>query len=69
MSMLTVNADQHPLMKNFHRPEDEKRMVVILDEDQYDEWLKALAGRSMSFMRQYPAEWLVANGEPGRGRG
>ena len=39
MSMLTVNADQHPLMKNFHRPEDEKRMVVILDEDGFDAWL------------------------------
>ena len=39
MSMLTVNADQHPLMKNFHRPEDEKRMVVILNEDDFDAWL------------------------------
>lgn len=39
MSMLTVNADQHPLMKNFHRPEDEKRMVVILNEEDFDAWL------------------------------
>lgn len=36
-TMLTINADDHGLFKNFHRPEDEKRMVVILLEDQYDE--------------------------------
>lgn len=29
-TMLTVNADDHPLMRNYHRPNDEKRMVVIL---------------------------------------
>lgn len=44
-------------------------MVVILAEDQFDDWLKAPAGKSMDFMRQYPAERLIANGEPGRGRG
>jgi len=29
-AMLTVNADQHGFMRDFHNPEDEKRMVVIL---------------------------------------
>jgi len=28
-SMLTINADTHPVMNHFHRPGDEKRMVVI----------------------------------------
>lgn len=28
--MLTINAGNHKLMRNFHRAEDEKRMVVIL---------------------------------------
>jgi putative SOS response-associated peptidase YedK len=31
-SMLTINADSHSLMRNFHRAEDEKRMVMILNE-------------------------------------
>jgi hypothetical protein len=26
--MLTINADQHPVMNAFHKPTDEKRMVV-----------------------------------------
>jgi putative SOS response-associated peptidase YedK len=29
-TMLTVNSNEHPLMKRFHRPGDEKRSVVIL---------------------------------------
>jgi putative SOS response-associated peptidase YedK len=67
--MLTINADEHDLFNQFHKPQDEKRMVVILSEDQYDAWLKAPAGKSMDFMRQYPEGRLVANGEPGRGGG
>jgi putative SOS response-associated peptidase YedK len=39
MAMLTVNADQHPFMKRFHAPNDEKRMVVILDPQDYEGWL------------------------------
>lgn len=59
-TMLTLNADDHSLMRNFHRPTDEKRMVVILPEDSYDDWLKAKPQESMDFVRQYPAERLVA---------
>lgn len=67
-SMLTVNADDHELFKNFHKPQDEKRMVVILHEDQYDPWLEAPASRSGEFMWQYPAELLMATAEPSRGK-
>nr|WP_315237706.1 SOS response-associated peptidase [uncultured Albidiferax sp.] len=58
-TMLTINADDHPLMHNFHKPADEKRMVVVLPEDSYDAWLRATAQRSMDFMRSYQGE-LVA---------
>jgi putative SOS response-associated peptidase YedK len=58
-TMLTVNADTHPLMCRFQRPDDEKRMVVILREEDYDAWLDAPAQRSMDFMRQCgPAEMV-----------
>jgi putative SOS response-associated peptidase YedK len=59
-TMLTLNADDHPLMKDYHRANEEKRMVVILPEDRYDDWLKAKASESMEFIRQYPSELLVA---------
>ena len=58
--MLTINATDHPVMNQFHRPEDEKRMVVILPEDQYDAWLEANPGESMDFMKAYPAEAMKA---------
>jgi putative SOS response-associated peptidase YedK len=61
MTMLTINAAEHPLMRNFHKPEDEKRMVVILPEAQYDEWLQASAAKSMEFMQPYQAELLIAS--------
>lgn len=31
-TMLTVNANDHPVMRQFHKPEDEKRSVVIVDD-------------------------------------
>ena len=30
-TLLTVNADGHPLMQRFHKPEDEKRSIVTFD--------------------------------------
>ena len=50
-SMLTVNADDHPLMRLFHKPSDEKRMVVILSESDFQPWLTAPVDRAMEFMQ------------------
>lgn len=57
-TMLTLNADAHPLMRNFHRPDDEKRMVVILPKGLYPDWLNASPANSRQFIRQFPAEHL-----------
>ena len=59
-TMLTINADGHELMCQFHKPVDEKRMVVILPTDSYDAWLKAKPEQSMDFMRQYSTSQLLA---------
>lgn len=61
-TMLTINATAHPLMRRFHKPADEKRMVVILPEDRYDAWLRAGADHSGAFMRPFPADQLAATG-------
>ena len=60
-TMLTINADDHPFMRQYHKPDDEKRMIVILDEDAYDAWLQAPASESRDFLRQFPADNLVAD--------
>ena len=60
MSMLTVNADDHPLMRNFHRPEDEKRMVVILDDADYDAWLNESNDSASRLLVQFATGRLAA---------
>jgi putative SOS response-associated peptidase YedK len=59
-SMLTINADGHEVMQHFHKAEDEKRMVVILEPQQYQEWLHTPVDKAESFFKRYPAEQLVA---------
>lgn len=59
-TMLTINADTHPLMQIFHKPDDEKRMVVILPESAYEAWLQAPVTESRDFLTPFPAENLVA---------
>ncbi|CAN1572702.1 COG2135 Uncharacterized conserved protein [Burkholderiaceae bacterium] len=50
-TMLTVNADQHPVMKLFHRPGDEKRTPVVLAPNQFDEWMSAEQSHSEVLMK------------------
>jgi len=40
-SMLTVNADEHPVMRQFHKAGDEKRTPVIIHPEHYNRWLGA----------------------------
>ena len=60
-TMLTINADDHPLMRNMHKPGEEKRMVVILPQGAFGDWLDAPANASRDFLRQFPADRLVAS--------
>ncbi len=52
-AMLTVNADGHPVMQRFHKPGDEKRMVVILDPKDYDEWLGCSVAAAPNFFLRW----------------
>ena len=60
-TMLTINADAHELMKQLHKPTDEKRMVVILPNDRYQEWLHSVPTASRDFLLAFPAEQLQAS--------
>jgi putative SOS response-associated peptidase YedK len=60
-TLLTINADAHPFMRNYHRPGDEKRMIVPLREDHYEAWLNSPADASMDLLRACPADDLVAS--------
>jgi putative SOS response-associated peptidase YedK len=61
-TMLTINADSHPLMNQFHKPTDEKRMVVVLPEAAYDDWLMAPVESSGEFLVPCAVDVLKAEG-------
>ncbi len=63
-TMLTVNADGHAIFQRMHKPEDEKRMPVILPRKDYYAWLDCPPGQAERYMKQFPAEWLLAEPSP-----
>lgn len=61
-TMLTINADAHPLMNQFHKPTDEKRMVAILPPERYQDWIEG-KGAINDFMVPFSADLLQARAE------
>jgi putative SOS response-associated peptidase YedK len=60
-TMLTINADQHPLMNRMHAPGKEKRSVVFVPPAQWDDWLICQnPEEARSFMTLYPAGKMQA---------
>lgn len=69
MAMLTVNANDHPFMRRFHAPGEEKRMVVILEPKDFEGWLPCPADLAKG---RYCKQWtgqLVGGPAPLPGRG
>lgn len=50
-SMLTIDASAHPVMKRLHKPEDEKRTVVPLRHELFNEWLNATPESAQSLLQ------------------
>jgi putative SOS response-associated peptidase YedK len=64
-TQLTINADAHPLMRKFHKPEDEKRSLVIVTPDEYDAWLQCRDPElARSFLHLCPPELMTAASAP-----
>lgn len=49
-SMLTVNADEHAVMNQFHKPGDEKRTPVIISPEYHGDWLGADLADAVALM-------------------
>jgi putative SOS response-associated peptidase YedK len=49
-SLITINADEHPFMKNFHRPDEEKRTIVCLKAHLFDDWLSTTPEQAPQFL-------------------
>ena len=69
--MLTLNADDHAIFRRMHKPTNpdgspkEKRGVVMLARDRWDEWLACRDPEvARSFLTLYPAERMEAAPAP-----
>lgn len=54
-SMLTINADGHPVMGRFHRPGDERRSLVVVPVESRADWLAAPNEAARKFLRDMPS--------------
>jgi putative SOS response-associated peptidase YedK len=63
-SMLTVNADGHSIMDHFHKPDDEKRSIIVLDEADYQPWLHASHEQARSLLKVAPDNFLISEPAP-----
>ncbi len=59
-TMLTIDADEDSLFRDYHQAGKEKRMVVILSEGAYGDWLTAPAEQSRDFLVPFPSSRLIA---------
>lgn len=64
LSMLTVNADAHPLMARFHKPGDEKRSLVIVPPTSWNDWLNADESTARSLLTGPAPEVFVGEVAP-----
>jgi putative SOS response-associated peptidase YedK len=62
-TMLTINADHHPLMSRMHKPDpklppdrQDKRSVVAIELADVDAWLNASTDEAAGLVRLTPAE-------------
>lgn len=53
-SMLTINADGHPVMGRFHRPSDERRSLVVVPPNAWYNWLGATTETARDLLTEMP---------------
>ncbi len=65
-TMLTLNADAHPLMSRMHKPDprlapdaQDKRSVVALEPADWDTWLHGSPAEARTLIRLTPAEAFI----------
>jgi len=59
MSMLTINADNHPFMSQFHRPKDEKRSIVVIPPELRQAWLTCHVSHAHQFLQPMPDKFTA----------
>ncbi|MDE2427623.1 MAG: SOS response-associated peptidase family protein [Burkholderiales bacterium] len=64
-TQLTINADEHPLMKRFHKNGEEKRQLVIIPSSEYDDWLHCTNPEiARSYLQGFDPQRMAAEPAP-----
>ena len=63
-SMLTINANQHPFMKQFHNPNDEKRSIIVIPEESRQDWLHCNHEEASEFFFEMRDEFIAKLRDP-----
>jgi putative SOS response-associated peptidase YedK len=70
-TMLTINADTHPIMRRMHKPDpklpadqQDKRMVVVLEPADWSTWLQAPIPEASALLRMADAKLFAAEPDP-----
>ncbi|MFZ6672658.1 SOS response-associated peptidase family protein [Undibacterium sp. Xuan67W] len=64
-TQLTINADEHSLMKRFHKNGEEKRQLVIIPRSEYDDWLGCTDTEvARSYLQGFNPELMIAAPAP-----
>ncbi len=58
-SMLTINANQHPFMKQFHNPNDEKRSIIVIPKESRQDWLHCNHEEASEFFFEMRDEFIA----------
>lgn len=66
-TMLTINADAHPLMRRMHKPdpklgpdEQDKRSVIPIESQDFERWLMGTLGEAQECLKLAPVEMFEA---------
>ena len=65
-SLLTANADAHPLLNRMHRPGDEKRQLRLVTASEGMDWLSLPAPHTLDWLARLPDLALVGQAAPVR---
>lgn len=63
-SMLTINANQHPFMKQFHNPNDEKRSIIVIPKESRQDWLHCDHEEASEFFFEMRDEFIAKPRDP-----
>lgn len=70
--MLTINADDHPLMRRMHKPDpklsadqQDKRSVISIEREDVDQWLAGTVADASELLRLAPVKIFDAERSSG----